>query len=101
MAQANTGFVDIIAFYGDAASCKRFSLSPIDWLAAQKAPDKAKWSLSAQSSTVIDKSISVANPMFGDPGNSPGYLTNAKGRYLEAGYAANAPSWGQKYPGPS
>jgi hypothetical protein len=91
----------VIAYYGTAASCTKFSMHPIDFSAAQMAPDKALWSLSAQSSTVIDKSVAVANPMFGNPGNSPMYLMSAKGEYLDAGLAVNNPSWGHKYPGPS
>jgi hypothetical protein len=101
MAIANTGFVDVIAYYGDANSCTKFKMHPIDWKAAQKAPDAAKWSLSAQSGTVIDKSVVIANPMFGNPGNSPMYLTDKNGRYLESNYAVNSPGWGQKYPGPT
>ena len=54
MAIANTGVVDIVAYYGDATSCKKFLLHPHDWAAAQKKPDKAKWALSAQSGTVLD-----------------------------------------------
>jgi hypothetical protein len=43
----------IIAFYGDATSCTKYSLDPIDWVAAQRAPDAAKWALSPQSGTII------------------------------------------------
>jgi hypothetical protein len=100
MAIANTGVKDVIAFYGTAASCTKYRLHPQDWKEAQLRPDAAKWALSAQSGTVIDKSVAVANPMFGDPGNSPGFLASAKGEYLETGFAVNNPSWGQKYPGP-
>jgi hypothetical protein len=54
MAIANTGFVDVVAYYGDATSCRKHKLHPMDWKAAQKAPDAAKWALSAQSGTVVD-----------------------------------------------
>jgi hypothetical protein len=91
----------ITAFYGTASSCTKFLLHPVDWAAAQNAPDKALWSRSAQSGTIIDKSIAVANPMMGNPGNAPGYLTSAKGEYLDSGLAVNNPAWGQKYSGPS
>ena len=101
MAIASNGLADVVAYYGTATSCTKFKLHPQDWQAAKQAPDSALWSKSAQSGTVIDKSVVKANPMFGDPGNSPGPLTNAKGQYLEPNYAVNSPSWGQNYPGPS
>jgi hypothetical protein len=43
----------VIAYYGTAASCTKYSLDPIDWAAAQRAPDAAKWALSPQSGNVI------------------------------------------------
>jgi hypothetical protein len=98
---AMQGSPSIVAFYGTAASCVKFLLHPVDWAAAQNAPDKALWSLSAQSGTVIDKSVAVANPMFGNPGSAPGFLASANGNYLDPGLAVNNPSWGHKYPGPS
>jgi hypothetical protein len=100
MAIGNTGTADIVAYYGTAASCVKYLLHPQDWQAAKQAPDAAKWSLSAQSGTVVDKSVAVANPMMGNPGTAPGFLADANGRYLEPSLAANAPSWGRKYPGP-
>ena len=54
MALGNTGFVDVIAYYGTAASCKKHKLHPLDWAAAKQAPDAALWALSAQSGTVVD-----------------------------------------------
>jgi hypothetical protein len=101
MAIANTGIADIVAYYGTSASCVKYRLHPQDWQAAQQAPDAALWSLSAQSGTVIDKSISVANPLFGNPGTAPGFLASAKGEYLEPSLAVNAPSGGHIYPGKS
>jgi hypothetical protein len=82
----------IVAYYGTAASCVRYLLHPIDWSACQNAPDKALWSLSAQSGTIIDKSVAVACLMMGNPGTTIGYVPSAKGEYLEPGYAANSPS---------
>jgi hypothetical protein len=101
MAIANTGTADVIAYFGTAASCVKFQLHPQDWQAAKRAPDAALWALSAQSSTVIDNSVAVANPMMGDPGTAPGFLASANGNYLDPGLAVNNPSWGHKYPGPS
>ena len=101
MAISNSGVADIVAYYGTSASCTKYRLHPQDWQAAKNASDASLWSLSAQSSTIADKSISVANPVFGNPGTAPGFLADASGRYLEPTYATNAPSWGQKYPGPS
>jgi hypothetical protein len=43
----------IIAFYGDATSCTKYSLDPIDWAAAQRAPDAGRWALAPQSGTII------------------------------------------------
>jgi hypothetical protein len=97
---AQQGSPSIVAFYGTSASCVKYLLHPIDWTAAQMAPDKALWSLSAQSGTIIDKSVAIANPVMGNPGTAPGYLISADGNYLESNYAVNNPSWGRKYPGP-
>ena len=44
---------NVTAYYGTAASCTKYSLDPIVWAAAQQAPDKAKWSLTPQSGTII------------------------------------------------
>jgi hypothetical protein len=90
----------IVAFYGTAASCTKYLLWAQDWAAAKMSPDNALWSLSAQSGTIIDKSVAKANLMFGDPGSAPGFLASAKGEYLESNYAANNPALGRKYPGP-
>jgi hypothetical protein len=47
-----------IAYYGNATSCVKVALDPIDWQAAQQAPDKALWSTSPQSGNVIvDSSV--------------------------------------------
>jgi hypothetical protein len=43
----------VIAYYGTAASCTKYSLDPIDWAAAQQRPDSANWALSPQSGTII------------------------------------------------
>jgi hypothetical protein len=45
-----------IAYYGDSNSCIKVKMHPIDWVAAQRSPDKSKWALSAQSGTVVDRS---------------------------------------------
>jgi hypothetical protein len=90
----------IVAFYGTAASCQKFLLFLTDWAAAQNAPDKELWSLSAQSGTVIDRTF-VPNASNVRMDLVTGYPnTNAQGP-VERGYAVNNPSWGGKYPGPS
>jgi hypothetical protein len=54
----------ITAFYGDATSCIKYSLDPIDWAAAQQRPDSAKWALSPQSGTIIiDPSFATLPPV--------------------------------------
>ncbi len=50
----------ITAFYGDATSCTKYSLDTIDYQDAITRPDKARWSLSAQSGTIIiDPSVAT------------------------------------------
>jgi hypothetical protein len=44
---------NVTAYYGDATSCKKYSLDPIDWAATQQRPDSGKWSLTQQSGTII------------------------------------------------
>jgi hypothetical protein len=44
---------NVIAYYGTAASCTKYSLDPIDWAAAQQRPDSGKWSLTPQSGTIV------------------------------------------------
>jgi hypothetical protein len=44
----------VTVFYGTAASCQKHLLDKQDWVEAQKRPDAAMWSTSAQSGTVID-----------------------------------------------
>jgi hypothetical protein len=100
MAIANTGVKDIAAFYGDTTSCTKFLMSPADFAEAKRAPDSAKWALSAQSGTLIDKSVAVANPMMGDPGLSTAGVLDANGNRLEASYAVNSPARQRVYPGP-
>jgi hypothetical protein len=53
MATAQEG-PSVTAFYGDAASCKKHLLFPIDFAAALLRPDAAKWAVTAQSATVHD-----------------------------------------------
>jgi hypothetical protein len=45
----------IVAYYGDASLCIKHELHPVDWAHAMTRPDAAKWSLSAQSGTVVDR----------------------------------------------
>jgi hypothetical protein len=54
----------ITAFYGDATSCIKYSLDPIDYAATQRAPDAGKWSLTPQSGTIIiDPSFATLPPV--------------------------------------
>jgi hypothetical protein len=53
----------VVAFYGDATSCRQYALDPIDWAAAQQRQDSAKWALSPQSGTIIiDPSFATLPP---------------------------------------
>jgi hypothetical protein len=55
---------NVIAYYGTAASCTKYSLDPIDWAAAQQRSDSAKWALSPQSGTIIiDPSFATLPPV--------------------------------------
>ena len=55
---------NVIAYYGTAASCTKYSLDPIDWAAAQQRQDSSKWSLSPQSGNVIiDPSFATLPPV--------------------------------------
>jgi hypothetical protein len=101
MAIANSGVVDVIAYYGTSASCVRYRLHPTDWQAAKQAPDASLWSLSAQSGTIVDKSVAVANPMGGDPGLTTAGIYSAGGDRLEPSYSVNNPAKGHTYPGSS
>jgi hypothetical protein len=101
MAVASSGVADVICYYGTAASCVKYRLHPQDWQAAKQAPDAALWALSAQSGTVVDKSVAVAALQMGDPGLTVAGQYSAKGEYLEPSLAVNTPSWGRKYPGPT
>jgi hypothetical protein len=90
----------VIAFYGNAASCQKYLLFPTDWAAAMQAPDASKWALSAQSGTVVDRSVPASQVtrfdlVTGWPSRNP------QGVYLEPGFVVNNPSWGFKYPGPT
>jgi hypothetical protein len=54
----------ITAFYGDATSCTKYSLDPIDYAAAQQRSDSGKWALSPQSGNVIvDPSFQTFPPV--------------------------------------
>lgn len=44
----------VTVYYGNATSCVKHLLDKQDWNEAQQKPDKALWSTSAQSGTVID-----------------------------------------------
>jgi hypothetical protein len=57
---ANLTLPSVIAYFGDAASCTKFEMHPIDFAFAMSRPDAAKWSLTAQSSTVIDRTKTLA-----------------------------------------
>ena len=100
MAIANTGTADVVAYYGTTASCTKYRLHQQDWAAAKQAPDAALWSLSAQSSTIADKSISVAALPMGDPGSTTAGTFSAKGDLLEPTYAVNSAARARTYPGP-
>jgi hypothetical protein len=100
MAIGNTGFADVVAYYGTSARCTKFLLSPTDWADAQQAPDAAMWALSAQSGTIVDKSKSVAALMMGNPGTTTAGVFSKDGDRLEEGYAINNKSLARKYPGP-
>ena len=55
---------NVIAYYGTAASCIKYSLDPNDWQAAQQRPDSGKWALSPQSGTIIiDPSFQTFPPV--------------------------------------
>ena len=55
---------NVIAYYGTAASCIKYSLDPIDYAAAQTRPDSGKWALSPQSGTIIiDPSFATLPPV--------------------------------------
>ena len=55
---------NIVAYYGTAASCVKYSLDPIDYAATQQRPDSAKWALSPQSGTIIiDPSFATLPPV--------------------------------------
>jgi hypothetical protein len=53
----------IVAFYGNSTSCRRYRLDAVDWAAAQNAPDKALWSLSAQGPVTDDPSYATLPPV--------------------------------------
>jgi hypothetical protein len=69
MAVSNTGFADVVAYYGDAKACRKHLLHPTDWQAAKRAPDAAKWSLAPQS--VISVIDATRHPETGYSSTSP------------------------------
>jgi hypothetical protein len=89
----------ITAYYGTSASCQKFLLWQADWDEAQVAPDHALWSLTPQSTTVIDRTF-VSVGRTGNLGTAtwPNLALpkqrNARAavNYLEPSYAGNSPS---------
>jgi hypothetical protein len=50
----------VIAFYGNATSCTKYRMAAIDFTyASQQVPDKALWSLTPQSGTIVDLSVTL------------------------------------------
>jgi hypothetical protein len=80
----------VVAYYGNAASCTKYAMPLIDWAAAQQAPDKALWSLSAQSAIVFDKTVPA--PAFG---NLPPVYQWAASTIYAKGQAVSAPPGNQ------
>jgi hypothetical protein len=89
----------IIAFYGDATSCIKYSLDPIDWAAAQQRPDSAKWALSPQSGTIIIDPSFQSFPLQANYGTatfpnqhgwSPGINGGLSGNFGYSGWGGGA-----------
>jgi hypothetical protein len=80
----------VVAYYGNAASCTKYAMPLVDWAAAQQAPDKALWSLSAQSAIVFDKTV----PALGLVGLPP-VSTWAASTIYAKGQAVSAPPGNQ------
>lgn len=58
----------IVAFYGTAASCEKCNIDALDYKQATGpgalAAEAAKWALSAQSGTVIDRTLRIFNGCY-------------------------------------
>lgn len=56
----------VIAYYGTAVSCERCKMDASDYKQALAGPaaEAAKWSLSAQSGNVIDRTTPIANGCY-------------------------------------
>jgi hypothetical protein len=80
----------VVAYYGTAASCTKYAMPLIDWATAQRAPDKALWSLSAQSAIVFDRTVPAPNLT-----NLPPTSTWAQSTVYAKGQAVSAPPGNQ------